>query len=160
MKRRRTILVYLAVTFAVFDLRGLLLAPVAPHVRWDGDSGGYLIGPTWIGDSLVGQRPPVVPALYHLLGSNFAAIVLVQSLLAAACWTALAFAVTSLLHARWLRPSAILIVLAFSFAPEVLWWERELLSESVSLSLFALLLASCCWWLHSGPSPATATPNS
>jgi hypothetical protein len=91
-------------------------------------------------------RLPVVPALYAALTHNYRAIIVVQSLIGALCWGYLAL--EALRSTR--RPAcyvAFLGVLAVSACDLVTHWYTAILSDSLSLSLLALLLASLSSWL-------------
>jgi hypothetical protein len=84
-----------------------------------------------------GQRPFTVPLLYRLEGDDQMRIV-AQLLFSIVCWLGLAWAVSLSLRWRRLAPWAALVVLLFSLTPAVVMWDTLLLSESVTLSLFAL----------------------
>ena len=109
--------------------------------RLNYDSGSYL-APL----SLSAERLPLVPAVFAVLGHNLRAIVVVQAVFGAACWSILA--VEALRVAR--RPACYLAfigVLATSCSDYVTHWYGAILSDSLSLSLTALLLASLASWL-------------
>jgi hypothetical protein len=75
-------------------------------------------------------------------------LVMVNVVVAVISWSALAFAAASLFETRAVRWSAFIAVLWLSLAPEVAGWDGSLLSESVSLSLLALLAALLIWHLQ------------
>lgn len=85
----------------------------------------------------------VVPLLFKLLGQRVTLIAYFQALLAGVCWSALAWSVfrASRLPPR-LRWLGALAILALSLTPMVAMWEGIVLSESVALSLLALLIAT------------------
>jgi hypothetical protein len=100
-----------------------------------------------------GERPFTVPLLYRLAAGDHARIA-IQLLLSTACWLTLAWAVQRSLKWQRLRPWGALVVLLFSLTPPVILWDTVLLSESVTLSLFALgvalallLVRQPAWWL-------------
>ena len=68
-----------------------------------------------------------------------------QSLLAVAAWGVLAFTVGRLVPAGWRRVVAVWVVLAFASSTPIALWNRSVLSESLSLSLLALLVAAVIW---------------
>jgi hypothetical protein len=88
-----------------------------------------------------GQRPPLVPLVLKLVGSatGFTAL---QSLVAVAAWGLLALTVGRLVPGGWRRVVAVWVVLAFASSTPVVLWNRSVLSESLSLSLLALLVAA------------------
>lgn len=91
-------------------------------------------------------RLPVVPLLYTALTHNFTAIVVAQTLLGAFCWGYLAFCALKITR----RPYCYIAVLCVLFASStdyVTDWYTALLSDSLSLSLLALLLGSLASWL-------------
>ncbi|HXM54756.1 MAG TPA: glycosyltransferase family 4 protein [Candidatus Dormibacteraeota bacterium] len=89
----------------------------------------------------VGPRPPTVPLLYRLAGGGIEGALVLQLVLACAAWSLLALVVMRAVRTRWLKPVALALVLAFSLSREIAEWDRVALSESISLSLLALLVA-------------------
>lgn len=87
------------------------------------------------------SRPVGYPLFCKLLACNPAAITVVQTLVSIACWSTLAYAVTRTIRTPDLRPIAAWFVLAFSLTSYVTQWDAVTMTESLSLSLFALLLA-------------------
>ena len=88
-----------------------------------------------------GRRPVAVPALLKLVGADLTAYVHWQVGLAVACWAALAVSVATVVPGRARWPAAAAVV-AFSLTSPVTMWERSVLSESLALSLLALVLAA------------------
>jgi hypothetical protein len=109
------------------------------------DSGDFLAGSSAPWPSLelwAGERPPLATVVLKLVGGDMEAYVVWQGALAVTCWAALAASVSSAVDDRrggWL---AALAVVAFSVTVPVTMWERSVLSESLALSLLALLLAA------------------
>jgi hypothetical protein len=152
------------VAFAFADHRDLV-APVAAVAGWGGFA-GYVLwqgtgGPPLIwtdttsyaivaGHSLLstgfwaGQRPPAVPLLLKMVNSSYAFTDL-QSLIAVAAWGFLAFTVGRMVSPGWRRLVAVWTVLAFATSTPIVLWNRSVLSESLSLSLLALLVAAVIW---------------
>lgn len=115
------------------------------------DSPGYLAGvdASWSDVGLwCGQRPPVVPVIYKLLHGSPTRIALFQLVLSVFSWCTLAMAATLVLGTRWLRFAASTGVLVLASLHEVVLWDRELLSESVALSLLALFAATWFFWIE------------
>ncbi len=92
-------------------------------------------------------RLPVVPLLYGALAHNYRAIIVVQAVVGGLCWAYLAL--EALRSTR--RPYAYIAfvgVLLVSSSDLVTHWYTAILSDSLSLSLLALLLASLSSWMH------------
>jgi hypothetical protein len=122
----------LGIAFAAFRLwQGL----VGPPLQWP-DSTSYAHSALW-----AGARPPLVPALWRLTGTP-TAFVLVQTLFAIVAWWYLAWTVAELVRPGWWRVAAGGAVLAFALTTSIVLWDRSVLSESVGLSLLALLFAT------------------
>lgn len=87
------------------------------------------------------ERPITIPLIYKLLNNDFEAIAWLQWGLAVLCWSALAG--VTLLHIRSniLRVLAGALILSLSLARDVYFWNSVLISESISQSLFILLVA-------------------
>ncbi|MCX8024097.1 MAG: hypothetical protein N3A60_02715 [Thermanaerothrix sp.] len=102
----------------------------------------------WMAD-----RPFSLPLLYKVLGVTTAnyndsgamyRVATAQRWLSIFAWSALAVTVALSLRQRWIRLLGFAIILLFSLALEVSLWDFLLLSESLSFSFFALVLAG---WL-------------
>jgi hypothetical protein len=88
-------------------------------------------------------KPWGLPLLYKLLPGDLAiSVPIAQLLLSIGAWLALAFAVGRCVEHTKLRRLALVCVLTFSCSAAVAQWDAVLLSESLSLSLFALVLAA------------------
>jgi hypothetical protein len=68
-------------------------------------------------------------------------VVFAQTILSILCWSLLAIAAARRVHSRPLKLVMAGTILAFGFSPQLAEWDSILLSEPVSFSLFALLLA-------------------
>ncbi|HEY7199867.1 MAG TPA: hypothetical protein VIC57_06635, partial [Candidatus Dormibacteraeota bacterium] len=95
-----------------------------------------------------GLRPGAVPLAYLLVGDSVPAAVVLQLVLAIASWSVLALVVAHLTRTAWLKPVAAGLVLAFSLAREIAEWDRIVLSESISVSLLALVVAAGLLYVH------------
>lgn len=118
------------------------------------------------GRFLSSGRPPTLPLIYKLLepykGYNLIAIskpstsdpikdvqlqpgfdriVWVQTILSILGWSVLAIVVFYRLQNIIIKYLAVILILIFAYCPQLAEWDRILLSESLSFSLFALLLA-------------------
>jgi hypothetical protein len=103
---------------------------------------------------LGGTRSLTVPLVYKAVSSPDAQIV-VQLVISTLCWLVLAVAVARAIRHELVRIPAFATVLAFSLIREVTLWDTYRLSESLTFSLMALMLAA---WLElvRRPSPLRA----
>jgi hypothetical protein len=90
------------------------------------------------------SRLPTVPVLYKIFPTDSLRM-WAQVLLAAAAWWALAAVASSLVSDRRARFGLWLVILAIGVAAPVVNWNSLMLSESVAISLTALLIAA---WLR------------
>jgi hypothetical protein len=100
------------------------------------DSAGYLNTPLGFGEI----RPFFVPLVYDLFTSDGSRVA-AQCVFGTIAWGTLAVVVSSEIHTTILRYLTLAVFLAFGLVPELLVWDGALLSESISLSLAALLIA-------------------
>jgi hypothetical protein len=98
----------------------------------------------WSRQFWAGQRPPLTALLIKLVGSADGFLI-AQAVLAGLCWGFLAFTVGRLVAPGWRRVAAIWAVLAVATAFPITLWNRSVLSESLSMSLLALLFATLVW---------------
>lgn len=87
-----------------------------------------------------GPRPPLVPLVLNVVGGP-EAMVTTQAVVAALAWGVLACTVGGLVPRGWRRVVAGFVVLGFAATLPVVMWNRSVLSESLSLSLLALVVA-------------------
>jgi hypothetical protein len=92
-----------------------------------------------------GRKPPGFPLLLKLVGSHETVIV-VQVALSIVAWALLAWVVASLARAGWPRLVSLVAVLVFAMTTPIAIWDRVMLSESIALSCFALLVTSLIWF--------------
>jgi hypothetical protein len=100
--------------------------------------------PIWSRQFWAGQRPPVTALLIKLVGSADGFLI-TQAVVAGVCWGFLAFTVGRLVEPGWRRVAAIWAILAVATAFPITLWNRSVLSESLSMSLSALLFATLIW---------------
>jgi hypothetical protein len=96
--------------------------------------------PIWSGGFWAGPRTWGLPLLYKLVSGDRHRV-LAQFLIADACWLALAIASARAVAARLLKVAIFAFVLAYSLLPMITQFEPNLLSDSLALSLTALLFA-------------------
>ncbi len=141
---------------------------------------GYLIGQARAGpvliwnDSLVyssmahhslwsralwaGPRPPVTSLVIKAVGSS-AAFVTTQTVIGALAWGVLAWSVGCLVDPGWKRVIAFFAVLGFATVFPVTLWNRSELSESLALSLLALVFAAFIWTARRPTWPRVAATS-
>jgi hypothetical protein len=91
-----------------------------------------------------GDRPVAAPLLFKLYNQDPYAIADAQVQLSIVCWVVLGLVLASLVQPSWLKLLAAALVYGFALSHAVVQWNYCLLSESLSLSSFALVLAA---WL-------------
>ena len=106
-------------------------------------------------DFWAGARPFTVPTLWKLFGDDHVRIV-AHLTLSIVAWLALAAAVATAVQSKFVRRLAFSLVLLFGATTEIILWDPLLLSESVSLSLAALLVAAWIWFVRVPGWPSVA----
>jgi len=86
-----------------------------------------------------------VPLVFRLAGDDIGRVVL-QTLVGVACWCLLAEQVAKGLVTRAGRLAGVAVTLLLALTPEVVQWNRAILSESLTISMSALLLAASFWF--------------
>jgi hypothetical protein len=112
------------------------------------DTDGYLEvtgHPVWSLDFFAGGRPWTVPLLWKLLPASDVWRARGHFGLSLVCWPVLAWAVARCLRPGLMRYLGFGAVLIFSMSFPIIRWDDVMLSESVSLSLTALVVAA---WLE------------
>ena len=102
-----------------------------------------------------GYRPPVTPLLWKVSGT-LTSFVVVQTVVSILAWTALAVVVGRLARRGWPQLLAGGLVLGFAMTTPIVQWDRSVLSESISLSLLALLFATAITWARRPTWPRSA----
>jgi hypothetical protein len=92
-------------------------------------------------DFLLGNRGLPIHIFYKIAGVQPDRIVWIQAIFGLLCWSALAFALLRSVSNYWIGLVAFGLAMVFSLGREILVWDSAILSESFSLSLFALTLA-------------------
>ena len=106
-------------------------------------------------DFWAGARPFTVPTIWKLFGDDHVRIV-VHLTLSIVAWLALAAAVATAVQSKLVRRVGFSLVLLFGATTEIILWDPLLLSESVSLSLAALLVAAWIWFVRVPGWPSVA----
>ena len=97
-----------------------------------------------------GARPWTVPLVYKLLPHSDEARAVGQLVISVLCWATLAVVVARCLRPLGYRVLGFAVVLEFSASFSIVRWDRLVLSESISISLTALVVAA---WLELVRSP-------
>ena len=108
------------------------------------DTAGYestASAPLWSVHFLAGIRGFTVPLVYKLIPNDTGRIGF-QLLLSIVAWAVLAVVFSRSLRTERGRLAGLLVVLLFSLTSNVVGWDPLLLSESLTLSLYALLVAA------------------
>lgn len=87
-----------------------------------------------------GPRPFVVPLLGTLVGQSLVYFVWVQTAVSLFCWGFLAVSLADQFRSAVMKTAVLASVLAFSLGRHILVWDWSIMSESLSLSLMALLV--------------------
>ncbi len=102
-----------------------------------------------------GQRSFTFPLVLKMLDVHYAdgwsnqvmdRVRLFQTWLSIGCWALLALVVSLRTRQNWLKPAAFACILVFSLSFNIGKWDSYMLSESVSISLFVLLVAHWIAW--------------
>ncbi|HEV3281001.1 MAG TPA: hypothetical protein VG032_05275 [Acidimicrobiales bacterium] len=134
------------VGWVVFTCYLFAQAHGGPVVIWN-DSKAYesvARAPLWSHSFWWGQRPPLTPLLVKMFGTA-GGFLTAQAVIGALSWGVLAWTVGRLADPGWRRVAATWLVLGFAAAQPVTMWNRSLLSESLSMSLLALMMAGFIW---------------
>ena len=92
-----------------------------------------------------GIRPVTMPLLLKLSRYNLATFAIIQLALNLICWSVLAVVVVQTFRRQWVKIAGAAVILAFALTVDVTLWNGTALSESLALSLHALLLAIALW---------------
>jgi hypothetical protein len=115
------------------------------QARWLPDSIDYIFPAetyAWTEPGLwTHTKPWGAAVLYKLTGSSPLTIAAIQTFLSALAWLSLAWVLSRIIRAGWLKVAAFALILGFSLAPPVQMWNHIIQSESLSISLLALVLA-------------------
>ncbi len=147
------------------DHRAVGLAPIAAFAGWDAFT-AYLVVQAVAGPTIVwndsrsyeavaahpvgsigfvdGVRPLLYPLVLKVVGSS-TGLEVAQALLASLAWGALAWTVALLVARGWQRVVAAWVVLGLASSLPITLWNRSVLSESLSMSLLALVFTGFIW---------------
>lgn len=141
------ILVAAAWSLLNYRIDGILTWP-------DTEDYAMIASQTWYSPTFwTGGNPPGLPLLFKVFGLNWDTfigsryddiarqITQFQTGLSFFALGFLAFSLVSVIRQRWLRPLAVLVVFGLGLSAEIAQWNKMLLSESLSTSLFLGLVA-------------------
>ncbi len=143
--------------WCVFTWYLLAQALAGPALIWN-DSQVYIrlaSHPLWSRGLWRGARPPAAALLVKAVGSSNGFLV-AQALIGALSWGLLAWTVGRLVAPGWRRVAASWTILAFATAFPVTLWNRSVLSESLSMSLLAVVFATLIWMARAPTWPRAA----
>lgn len=132
--------------WCIFALFLLAQAKAGPALIWN-DSETYAriaARPVWSMAFWSGSRPPLIPLAIKAFGSQ-SGFLLAQAVIGAISWGLLAWTVGRQVRPGWMRVLATWTILGFATTLPVNLWNRSVLSESISLSLLALIVAALIW---------------
>ncbi len=135
-----------ALGWSAFAVYLVVQARLGPVLIWT-DSRAYAkVARAGLGSRALwaGARPPLTPLVLKVVGGP-TAFVTVQAAVAAVAWGVLAWTVGRLVAPGWRRTAAALLILGFATTLPITQWNRSELSESLSLSLLALVVAGFIW---------------
>jgi hypothetical protein len=92
-----------------------------------------------------GEAPVAVPVIYLLFQGDFTRIAWFQTFFSIFAWSTLAFVISRQMEKEVYQFITFVILLVFSLSRVILIWDWVILSESISGSLMALLIASWFW---------------
>lgn len=95
-----------------------------------------------------GPRPPTLPALIKIVQFDPNLLGNVQLLISIVSWTILALVITLFVRNRLIRLIAFATILGYSLTNQISIWNHLYMSDSLSLSLSALLVAAGLLYIH------------
>lgn len=129
---------------AVLRIRNFYQVPAYAQLN---DTAGYLMNaaePLFSLKFWAGIRPFTIPLFYKIF-NNLNTATVVQLAISLICWGVLALCFAHITRTVWLKPVSFGTVLLFSLSTDIILWERYILSDSLSISLFVLLTACLIW---------------
>jgi hypothetical protein len=129
------------VTLCYVAARVLLAAPRNIGLHPDTDS--YRVPPGFFGQK---SRPWVVPLLHWVATDR--TVVVAQAALSGVTFVVLAVSIASMMTRQPIRVAVLASILAVGLSPRVTAWDTMMLSESIGLSLSALLIVCLIWLDH------------
>lgn len=95
-----------------------------------------------------GLKSPLAALCYKIIQIQPWAIVTLQIMCSLLCWCLLSLAIARAVTTIWLKPLAYTLVMLFGLSADIILWDFMIMSESLSISIFALLVATAFWLLN------------
>jgi len=144
-------LIYILIGFVLVSystIRFLNLSQAAQKAKTTADTASYvriskesIFGTRFLATS----RPFIFPLVLKLLTYDMESVVWAQGIFSVISWSALAVSAACSLHIFFLRAAAFGSIFLLSLYRYIIGWDSVLLTESLSLSLTALLIAGWFW---------------
>ena len=90
----------------------------------------------------IAERPPTIPLFFKFIGTDYNKVASFQLWFSIFSWGVLALIIAKVTKNIFLKLISFALILAFSLSQEIIMWDYLILSESISISLMALFLAS------------------
>lgn len=149
MKTRHIIYAVVFLAYIVIRTATTIPAINAPRELADTDIYVRISTQPILGDNfLYVDRPFVFPFLLQLTNQTFERVAMFQLALTIAAWGALAWSISAFFKNAFLRFFSFSVILALSLVRHLAGWDFTLMTESLSLSVFALFIASGIWLLR------------
>jgi len=152
-KRQRVLLIFQAVIFIAYVLVRVVSTLSALHApRRLADTDIYVrisTQPILTLGFLQVNRPFVFPFLLQIVHQDFVLAAGIQLAVTILAWGLLAYLISISFQYIWLRILSFVIILALSLVRHLAGWDFVMMTESLSLSTFALLVACGIWLLRS-----------
>ena len=132
-------------------VRIISLSQVVQRVKSTADTTAYMRisqEPVFSREFLAGSRPLLFPLVLKLFGQDAERVVWAQGVFSILSWSILAVALASSLRTDILKIGAACFILLLSLYQYIIGWDSVLLTESLSLSLMALLVAGWLWLMQ------------
>lgn len=151
-KHERLSFIFRAIIFVAYVLARVISTLSAIHApRELADTGIYvristqsILGPNF----LQVNRPFVFPLLLQIVHRDFVLAASIQLGLTILAWGLLAYCISISFRPDWLRILSFVIILALSLVRHLAGWDFVMMTESLSLSTFALLIVCGIWLLR------------
>ncbi len=153
-KLERATVIQLFITIFLLFINTKMIYQISDLPRTSGDTIDFILGSAYHPLSLefwTAYKPPLLPLLIRILGYTNAEIFRhellddianIQLIISAAAWSIFALSVSFHLKKRESKLLAFAVILFFSATLDISLWDRLTLSESLSISFFALWMAA------------------
>ncbi len=143
-RERAVFVLHVAIFIAYILVRVTTTSPALKSPRELADTDIYLRISTQpiIGSGFLEvDRPFIFPLLLHIVHQDFRAAAVIQLGITILAWGILSHLISSSFHLVWLRLFSFVLILALSLVRHLAGWDFVMMTESLSLSSFALLIA-------------------